>query len=345
MKVGRPSPPIRFARRPASRERRPLRFVCYASYAMRLVALFATTVVLGCSPVRPESTDTVEARIIGGAPDSADSAIVAIRRADGATCSAVVVASRVVITAGHCVWASAPADLTVLLGDDLTLPSALVRVTTVELYPTATASNDDLATGVDLAALETATDLGVSPLAVGPDTPTAVLGARAVSAIGFGRTSPFDPASARGRQHVVLPIARACDRTVFFGDAASNVCSGDSGGAVVLDGALFAIVSGGVNGCSTLSLATRLAPHRAWFDRVMARQFGAPCPECLRPDATCVTMRAEPSGTHPASDGGCVYKSANTRSPWLSMALYGALISRMRAARRPRDSRRKRAAS
>lgn len=321
---------------------------------MRLrVAAIAIASMLGCAdagaPVQRRAVP-----IIGGAPDPSHDAVVALVRADGVQCSGVALTRRVVLTAGHCLTGIDPTTIEVRVGADDAAPIARATVARGERYPTAAGTADDYPGGVDLGALEVSTELPLTPMPIA-DLAGDPRG-RAATVIGFGRSSPFDPASNTRRLAVTLAVERACSRFLQMGGADANACAGDSGGAVLIDGGLVALVSAGLDGCSTLTTFTRLAPHRAWIDRVAAGTFGAPCPECLSPDPACdapvpgsdaaVTdgaSDADVTTTGAAMGGGCVTtRAAGGSFAPLALALLTARAARARSARGRRRARRAR---
>jgi hypothetical protein len=177
-----------------------------------------------------------------------------------------------------------------------------IGVTRLRLYPMATQTTDDLAGGVDLAILETDADLPSPPLAIAPPASTDGPTGQPVTVVGYGRTQAFDSTSAGFRESITVPVIDSCTRWFRIGDDVENTCFGDSGGAVLRDGALFAIVSAGHDGCDTPSYATRLDAHRVWLGRVLAGDFDAPCPECVAPSSACdAPIELDPTTVAPAT--------------------------------------------
>ncbi|MBI2395483.1 MAG: trypsin-like serine protease [Deltaproteobacteria bacterium] len=291
---------------------------------MRKLTILGFAALVGCASSDPLG-DRSEA-VIGGDFDRETSAVVAVRR-EGAVeiCSGVVVAARVVLTAGHCVWQSG--RYFVAFGADARRPDAEREVVRVAPFPTATSSESDLYGGVDLAALELASDAPVAPMPVrASPLPATLTGARVdVIAVGRSEVSTTDSAP---RRRVSLTISRVCSRLLRFGDETTNVCDGDSGGAVVYEGALVAIVSFGLAGCKSPSSHTRLDAHRPWVERVVAGRLDEPCPECLAPDASCdapVSAWPEPPGD--GDDGGCAWTAAAPPAALFASCLSAALAT------------------
>ncbi len=302
---------------------------------MRRATLVSLAALVGCSPSAVEPTAESAQPIVGGAVDRTTTSVVSVHR-EGATelCTGVVVAPRVVLTAGHCVWA--PGRYTVGFGDDGRAPEAQIEVTRVALYPTATSTESDLAGGIDLAALELASDAAVPPMPVrSAPLPGELLGAR-VDVIGVGRSGLSSPTSSP-RARVSTTVSRVCSRLLRLGDGTANACDGDSGGAVLYGGELAALVSFGLGGCNTPSSHTRLDAHRPWLERVLARRFDEACPECVGPDPGCAAPIAQ-SPEPPSSNGCSLGSDPRTSSAWLVALLVGALL-RTSAARREASRR------
>ncbi len=281
-----------------------------------------------------ESAESVTQPIIGGARDDRHPAVVAIVRDDGALCSGVLVAPRIALTAGHCVWGATPSRLVVVVGADVTMPEAKVAVSRIALYPTARQEGDDAVGGVDLAAIEVVEDLTPTPLRLVLRPLSGSLRDRQVTAVGFGRRDPFDAMSAGVRQAVATSVFESCTRVLRLGDDVENVCAGDSGGPVLLDGEVIALVSGGRDGCNTPSHVTRLDAHRVWLSRVIERRFTDPCPECVEPDRACdapiEASVAAPS--EPSQSPGCGVSSAN--NPPFDGSIWVMMLALSRALRR-----------
>jgi hypothetical protein len=85
---------------------------------------------------------------------------------------------------------------------------------------------------------------------------------------------------------VSLPVTSVCSRVITAGASGSNACSGDSGGAVLLGGALVAVVSGGTPDCSGPTTFTRTDAHANWIAAVIAGST-AQCASCVPPDPAC----------------------------------------------------------
>jgi hypothetical protein len=165
---------------------------------------------------------------------------------------------------------------------------------------------------------------------------------RAVTAIGYGRVAPFDASSIGRRASVSLDVDAICGRIFRVGNDLKNVCFGDSGGALLLDGALVGLVSSGRDGCNTPSTVTRIDAHLPWLTRTIAGSFDAPCPECVPADPTC-SAAIEVTPGAPTS-GGCALSRARAdargRENSPPFAPLGAMLWTLTSCVRRRRSRR-----
>lgn len=287
--------------------------------------------------------------IVGGAVDPTHAFVVALELPEGDLCTGVLVAPDVVLTAGHCVRGRSPADITVSFGEDSSHPIATSGVAWVTVYPGATGTIDDYDGGVDLGAVGLSTPTSIAPALV-VDTAQRDLTGAAVEAVGFGRTDPFNPFTAIRRNVVGLTVLESCTRVIKTGDTQRNTCNGDSGGAILQDGALIAIVSAGMAGCSTSSVQTRLDAHRLWLDALVSGRHDSTCPACLSPDPSCRAPTETPKAPAPVASttaaaipsevvgGGCstvggAYRRSDFRAAVPAVvALFGAALRRRRRA-------------
>jgi hypothetical protein len=199
-----------------------------------------------------------------------------------------------------------------------------------------------------------ATPLSLTPIALNTDATDAELTGADVTLIGYGVSSTTDSTQVGVRRDVLVAVSTVCSRLLTLGDEDANECSGDSGGAVLLGGALVAVVSSGSLDCTAPSNQTRLGAHAPWLEAVLHGDAGAACPECVEPDPSCAALvegesAVEDAGTPAASpdagaaggsrSGGCAVVGSRSPSPRDRSALLAALCLVAFAARRSRHLR------
>ncbi|MBX3269622.1 MAG: trypsin-like serine protease [Sandaracinaceae bacterium] len=333
-----------------------------------MIAARATLLVaaLGCA----SPADGARAEIVGGAPDDAHPAVVAVinwdRAAGGGLCTGTLIARDVVLTAKHCVWhrdGSAHAEtafdrLEVRVGphavSDIVETIGVVEVSsTPGAYTVARIREGD-----DLALLRLARPLdGVTPLAVATSLPAA--GARA-TIVGYGFIDATAPDV--GRRHAgsteVVEVGTHLARTL----GESWTCQGDSGGPLLAEGRVAAVTSAGMGGCvrDASHLYTLVAPHLALVERVAPPACVPSTETCDGTDEDCDGVvdehacdadggapREPGDGGTSSADAGAAPSSAGCasaparRSPWSLVLGACALLRRPRSTpRRSAPSRR-----
>lgn len=274
----------------------------------RYAALLVFTIG-GASCVSPEepSRPLVPSRsqaIIGGAPDTSDSAVVAIvQKSTGSLCSGTLIASDVVLTAAHCVYGVSPGDLQVLVGDDVSNPTQTIAVTSATAYPTYDGESDGIPGGIDLGVLTLASSPGIAPVPIRTAVADSELAGADVTLVGYGVESTTDTMTSGTREAVALSVTSVCSRLLTLGGADANACFGDSGGPVLLGGELVAVISGGSTDCIAPTDVVRLGAHLEWLAQVMAGSASSSCPSCVEPDPSCTAPIEGASGSD-AGDGG-----------------------------------------
>lgn len=250
-----------------------------------IVALLGFTV--GCADGAGPVVDQNTQAIVGASEDDDHdeaAVLVEIKTASGDTgsCTGVVVAPRVVLTAAHCAAPQAVglgATFSIFLGDDPRSPNA------DDSHVPVVAANTDpdfdltlLQAGHDVAVLVTAAALPAPPLAFEPAPPLAHVAD--VRVVGFGVTDLNDPSAGR-RRDATIALARFDDRFLELGLSDSAPCLGDSGGPAFVkleDGteALAGIVSFTDPRCGPFARVSRLAPYTSFIQSSINESEQAP---------------------------------------------------------------------
>lgn len=178
-------------------------------------------------------------------------------------CSGVLIAPHTVLTAGHCINTLGPGvTYFVNFGPDCTKPRLRKRVERQLTHPSYTAEGAPF----DLGIIKLASASDVQPLPLGDVLPT--VGAT-LRHVGYG-TNQERPMSGQGAQRTVShALLRLDDDFLWSGDATANTCIGDSGGPVLVDEQIVAVVSDGPD-CHSESADQRIDRGREWIDAQLA---------------------------------------------------------------------------
>jgi hypothetical protein len=225
------------------------------------------------------------APVIAGIPDRGDDpAVVAIDAGGDTPCTGVLIAPDVVLTARHCVWATAgpvecpasgpqairpvtPSTLRILVGDDYATAEERARGVEVVSPP------GDILCGADIALVR----LDVPIIDVAP----VVLRGQAIGvgghvrAVGFGRLVGGSPVELV-REHA--PVERAGTTEI---EVAENACEGDTGGPALDEttGELVGVAARRSSSCddaSAYQVYTRVDAFFPLVDEVLAPLDGGP---------------------------------------------------------------------
>jgi secreted trypsin-like serine protease len=201
--------------------------------------------LLGCGAPASEADapgETQEA-IVGGVADTGDPAIVALYGiapgADkGALCTATVISPTVVLTAAHCLDPSIVGtglEYSVLTAADLTdkaHPSPRLKVKETHFDPAFSATN--LLNGHDIGVAILDSPTAITPIAWNSDPLPATAKGQSVRIVGYGVNDGFKEMGAGIKRQANVKINDFDNLLVKTGDLSKTICSGDSGGPVLL---------------------------------------------------------------------------------------------------------------
>lgn len=293
-----------------------------AMTSMRWLALLA---VAGCTS--PLTLGDEQQDIIGGVRSTGVTSTMLLvsyppDRSYLVTCTAVLVAPTVLLTAAHCVDEPNHPDhiYGVFTGDDAAPYGTLAQIEP-HLRPVASVhAHPGYRTNVpffaDIAAVVLAAPIAdVTPSPIQRDPIDASIAGKPATIVGYGQIVYDEYNSTRYEAETV--VVGIDDDTVIVGDSERRACLGDSGGPAFVDGVLIGVDSYGPTGCGGPAHYRRIDYHRAFVDTyVPAAPPPPPEPEPMPAPAA-------------DEDGGC---SATPASTW-ALALV-ALLAMPRRRRR-----------
>jgi len=212
---------------------------------MRWLLVFVTALA-GCTT----QTGSTAQAITNGSADPGDPAVIGlVDDAGNVGCTATVIEAHTAITAAHCVAGRVPLALRAVFGSDVAT-GTLIEVSGSQVDPafdSATLAND--------LALVTLRD--VSPAAaVAIGAGAATIGTM-IDTVGFGTTSSTatDGGTKRAGTAKVTDVQPT---EVTAMPSPSQPCHGDSGGPMLIGGAIVAVASRGDTGCSDHAIFARI---------------------------------------------------------------------------------------
>ena len=255
-------------------------------------------VVLASGPAR------AAAPIIGGTADSGDPAVVLLAayppdHSTLFTCSAVVIAPRVLLTAAHCLQHPSNYVYGVYLEADAspypTLVELLPHLGLVSAVHIHLSYNTSPPFTADIGIVELTDATSITPLPIARTAPTAAMVGMPVHIAGYGQVVYNTYNAKRYAADTVLAAIDSGD-TVTVGDATKHTCVGDSGGPAILGGTVIGVDSySDTTGCTDPSHFRRTDAYLPFIDQYL------PAPQSdagVQPDADVID-------THPNDDSGC----------------------------------------
>ena len=271
---------------------------------------------------------SVAGAVGGGATLGGPSAVGAVVQGGSFVCSAVLYAPDRAVTAGHCVDAliASDPDSVVRFGADE------VPVERVTLHPDHFAAAE-----ADIAVLWLAAAAAPTPIPLWDGEVTEDWDLWSVGVAGWGGDTPDDAGPGTSLRSFAASVEDLTLTALRFDGGDAWVCSGDSGGAVVLDGALAGVVVGGPSECEGPGEAVRIDVFSGFLtdpEGAAGRPFGDDEAVDAAGDGAgaLFTRGGEPSfGTQ-----GCSLR-AGRGSGWLAAALVLGVGWRRRVDHRRRD--------
>lgn len=261
-----------------------------------------------CVPVEAPLTDRHDA-ILNGATAATEARVFLLDlRFDNSTasiCSAVLVSPRVLLTAAHCVDPAFHSATSVMVratnkaNDSMLMNSDMIPVSVITRHPSWDASQT--MSDFDLAVLLlSSAPQGVTPAPMGT-VPGNVIGQMA-DIVGYGRLTSGDAASSGTRRSLSVPVTASSAATLSFGSSTDGLCVGDSGGPLLLNGAVLSVHSRAEGGTCGAGVGIRVDTYRAFIDAFIAANETATCAM----DSQCATNCPSPDPDCPcAADGTC----------------------------------------
>ncbi len=250
---------------------------------MRGIPLFILGTVMvpmllaGCETSSEPDLDSLSTPIVGGWIEPGMESSLAILEYGDPVCSGTLVDTRLVVTAGHCVY-GVSSPLQVFFGVNANRPNTgqVVDVDSYTIHPDFNYNT----LNADIAVMELATDAPVTP---SPMLPAGVFDnswvGQPLRFVGYGSTNWYGNGSGRKRA-VDIDVDVVDADTFTFNDNTHQTCYGDSGGGAFADHdgqyQLIGVTSYGDYYCSTYGVDTRVDAYLTWIEGFMGGGGGNP---------------------------------------------------------------------
>jgi MYXO-CTERM domain-containing protein len=280
---------------------------------MRTWALIAAALGVACAPDGDPASSS--GSIINGTFDNGDPAVVALTSSTrSAFCSGTLISSRVVLTAGHCVY-TGPTSLPstpgfIYVGSRTSgTTGQWLKADHSRIHPDY--EPNQLENDVAVVILEDRTT--VPPIAWNRASMTGMAGAR-IRIVGFGYQE-VGATGAYGEKYQINLSVDDVDATEVY--TPLGICNGDSGGPglIVMDGVetLVGVSSWvSVEGCGGYGASERVDIHAAWLQSILDEEDPISCELDWRCAAGCA--QADPDCPCSSDDGFCSPLCADTDS-------------------------------
>ncbi|CAN5912592.1 hypothetical protein BH11MYX2_BH11MYX2_02510 [soil metagenome] len=290
---------------------------------MRSLLVLSSALFVSACVAAPSELSTDEQSIIGGEASTDNSAVVMLvgYPADKSvldSCTAVLVAPKVLLTAAHCGDATDHPNYTygIFPGDDagnknlVQIIPFLKTVTAVHPHPSYT-PDLPFSADYDIAIVELQDALPVAPLPMRTTTVTSSIVNTPAQIIGYGQTTYMQFNQKRYSATTVVTAVEG--DTIVVGDSAKRSCLGDSGGPALIGGEVAGIDSYGPTGCNGAAHYRRVDAYATFIGQYV--------PPDVMPDPV---PDPDPTGDDDGSDtggggGGC--STTHTGSLAIGLAL------------------------
>jgi secreted trypsin-like serine protease len=211
---------------------------------IKFLALFiGLALAAGCGET-DNSMDNATPSIVGGTPTEGYPAVASLyaREPDadkGSLCTGTFISDTVFLTAAHCVHpdlVGAAAEFQIFRGHDLNDPSTRCpchEVAEVHYHPSFNASN--ASAGSDIAVAVLAEPIEVETLAYMQSPLTNSMKGEPATIVGYGVNNGWNKEGAGTKREAAVELNSYNNQFVKTGIGGKGICSGDSGGPVIMD--------------------------------------------------------------------------------------------------------------